>query len=550
MKPYLAILLIFVTLQGCSSDESSIPDETPNNEVIDGGIINTYELVTIDIENITQDEYQATLGTVNTTVIKVNETKVAFQVPNTSNLGVQILSIPNLNGLQIQYDVRETDLSQSQGEVINTFQENLDQYIISIEGTPEYDYVDSYRQRVAEILGSLTIDETIALAKFYKANEPLFNSTFAIYTNRTALTDSNLQLLSKFSASALVFGLATAYVVIPPYEVTDILAAGLAIVSWSKAKDFYRRFAQRNLKIVSVVIDEILSFKGINNTITIQANETSTLPLASRQRPLSNEDSSDPNENITKFFDSNSTFNDVINSLNSAITYLNDNFFFSDLDVLQNTTLNTNVPIESTNSNELFFNNLNFSIESDNVEINQLSYNDGSIDLNVSFINPEEVENQLETTLTFTYSDDFNSTTGSFPITIQNELSILGDWTITGSDFCEVSDGSTFTDSGSGIITFNDDGTVIMDDDSNGNYLTNSYTFENNTIMITTSYRDYFDPECDGVNYQTVNNSFNLTLENDMTSFSGTTSSSVNTISGDACDRFGRTCNGNATIVR
>ncbi|MFD2914677.1 lipocalin-like domain-containing protein [Psychroserpens luteus] len=132
-----------------------------------------------------------------------------------------------------------------------------------------------------------------------------------------------------------------------------------------------------------------------------------------------------------------------------------------------------------------------------------------------------------------------------------SKRSIFGDWTFAENSNCVVSNGDTFTDNGSGeLLTLNDDYTVVLPDDSNGNYLTNGFTFENDILTINLSYQDFFTPECGGINYQTATNSMSLIYDEATDTFTGTSQSVRNQVTGSECVRYGETCNGTVTLAR
>jgi len=134
---------------------------------------------------------------------------------------------------------------------------------------------------------------------------------------------------------------------------------------------------------------------------------------------------------------------------------------------------------------------------------------------------------------------------------VETYTNIFGGWTFAGNSNCVVSNGDTFTDNGSGeLLTLNDNYTVILPDDSNGNYLTNGFTFENGVLSIDLSYQDFFSPACDGVDFQTATNSMTLTYDAVTNTFAGTSQSSRTDVIGSDCTRYGETCTGTVSMMR
>ncbi|WCO02925.1 lipocalin-like domain-containing protein [Psychroserpens ponticola] len=134
---------------------------------------------------------------------------------------------------------------------------------------------------------------------------------------------------------------------------------------------------------------------------------------------------------------------------------------------------------------------------------------------------------------------------------VETYTNIFGGWFFAENSNCVVSNGDTFMDNGSGeLLTLNEDYTAILPDDSNGNYLTNSFTFENNILTINLSYQDFFSPACDGVNFQTATNSMTLTYDKVTNTFNGTSQSSRTDVIGSDCTRYGETCTGTVSLTR
>lgn len=138
----------------------------------------------------------------------------------------------------------------------------------------------------------------------------------------------------------------------------------------------------------------------------------------------------------------------------------------------------------------------------------------------------------------------------SVPTPCFNYITALGTWQMTTTDSCESSNGDIFADNFTSTITFNVDGTVTVDDDSNGIYLVNQYTFIGTQINVNISYRDYFGYVCDGVDYQTVTDSFILNYDFFTNTFQGTGASGANQVQDAGCDVFGRTCTSSIILRR
>jgi len=133
---------------------------------------------------------------------------------------------------------------------------------------------------------------------------------------------------------------------------------------------------------------------------------------------------------------------------------------------------------------------------------------------------------------------------------VETYINIFSSWTITENSDCVSTNGNTSTDNGTGPLTLNDDYTVTQEDDANGNYITNNFTFENNVLTITAVYQDFFSPPCGGVDFKIANYSSQLTYNLETDTFTGTSESSQEEVTGPGCVELGNNCSGTVTLTR
>src|SRR5690606_20980484 len=77
------------------------------------------------------------------------------------------------------------------------------------------------------------------------------------------------------------------------------------------------------------------------------------------------------------------------------------------------------------------YNKFSFSVTSNNVAIQSISYSNGSINLKLKIIDLSQVgDDGISTSLNYTYTDEFNNNQGSFPIKVMPASSIVGNWKI------------------------------------------------------------------------------------------------------------------------
>lgn len=422
----LIIFLVALLLIGCNKDDNSSPTE---EQIANGGTVKTSQLVAINNTEATQEQYQATFGSRTILVAKTSENELVFKVPNQMELGEQVLTIPNLNNLKIKYQIVENVLTGTADENLSTYFSNINSYLASIEGSTNYNQVNGFFDRLDEAYQNLSEDEKIVMAKFYKANQNRFDNILTTdFSNRPAFEGSDLELLLRFSTAVIGFGASTAIAVLDPEPVTKVIATGVAIIAWSKALDYKQDFADREVKKLNVLIDGLESvLQGPNALLDFTSGSPSSLPLEYNARAIINSDSEVSNENISSYFAKHSAYNSIVQSLNGVINFINENIFLADFDLIQLSTINDTNPTITTSANDEFFNRIDFSVESSNVDLNNVSFSNGNLNITLSIIDESIVYDFLETNLVFSYQDDFNNLQGSYPIRLFKNANLFID---------------------------------------------------------------------------------------------------------------------------
>ncbi|MEM5565188.1 hypothetical protein WNY78_08730 [Psychroserpens sp. AS72] len=130
-------------------------------------------------------------------------------------------------------------------------------------------------------------------------------------------------------------------------------------------------------------------------------------------------------------------------------------------------------------------------------------------------------------------------------------IDIFGSWNLEEMSNCvSTGDGGSSSDNYTGSIILNEDYTVTAEDDSGGNYVTNNFTFENNILIISTVYHDYFSPPCGGVDFKIANYTAQYTYDPLTDSFDGYFVSSQEEVAGADCIENGNNCSGTGNLTR
>ncbi|MEZ4916494.1 MAG: hypothetical protein R2836_05865 [Chitinophagales bacterium] len=478
MKKLQYILAILILIAGCKKDKKS-------DEIINGGTIYTYQLVHIEVDNINQESYTATLGDKEIEVVKANEKEIAFLVPQDIKIGANRLVISALDNFAVDYQINKTTLVTSANETLVPFFNGFSQITTQLENPTQIAYINDALQSFNTHYPDFTEEEKTKLAEFYIANQVLFTEIFEIdfteLIGKTTGDYSNLsdkQLILNFEKAVLLAGIATAIAVLDPEPTTKLIAALAAAGLYYKTYNVLSAILERNMKTNNMIIDGIISVLGkkASGEIILTDGTLSTLPFEYSNRAIDNQDNNSSNSFINLFFGSFNSLNTIINKINNAIEFVNDALFFSNMGLLDNVALNNaNESIDAVNST--IFNNLSFSVGNSNVSIDQATLSNGNLNLILSINNTSGIIDYVETELNFTYNDDLNQIQGSFPVKVElASIDLSGTWLVTYPNCSSCEEYS---------LTFNIDSTITYTEaEMNMDLTANSYSLDGNILTI------------------------------------------------------------------
>lgn len=545
LKFYLVFCLIIVAFS-CSDD-----DKLEESEIREGGDVFTSQLVSINVNGTLQDEYSGTLGGFDIDLIKTTANELVFLVPALIEPGNTSLRIPNLNDLQINYNIRSTVLLNSPEDTVNEMLARTDMFVNGLEESDAND-IAPVRSSFSEVFDTLTDSEKEQAALFYTANSLLINeilesADFSRQANPNLsrslnISDSSLILKLKVSGVAVTAGVALAILGVEPIE--KGIGAMVAIVALKKFNQYLTEINSRNLKIFSAKVDGIsaaLERNANSGGIEFSDDQEKTLTFEVERRDFLSSDTEEGAEGVIDFINSFDLVNTAITKLNQVITFVNDNLFLSNIPLVDNLTPNdTTLETMEVNTND--YEGFVFSVTDPNIEITAVGFEDGELKLTLSIINENLVENGVvNTNLRYTYNDDFNSIAGSFDISVLTTVNIFGTW-----NYSETGCGSSEFEY-TGPFTLNDDYTVTLEDDSSGNYMVNNFTFENNVLLINTQY---MDPTCNDTQFRLETNTWQLNYNSSMDTFSGTGNTVKEAIVASNCNLDTYNCNYNVVLSR
>ncbi|MBK9327803.1 MAG: fibrobacter succinogenes major paralogous domain-containing protein [Sphingobacteriales bacterium] len=427
----LSITILIAGLFGCKKDST---DNTP----INGGVVFTSQLVFISTTNVTEEQYTATLGDVNVSVLKINDTVAVFQVPGSFAVGNTKLSIPDLNNLIVNYEVKMTVLANTPDIVLKELFDNIDVFLGGIGSGADDTYVQSVLSSLDEFYSTATAADKTKMAIYYQANKELFNGIINddfTLQRMGSLGECTVTLL-KFVVTSFPFAAGVAVAWLAPDPVEKLLAVVVASIGWRYTKLHYVEFTDCLMKAVNFVIDGISS--SVNGRIlNSYINYTDDIALSSSFSNIGRgviAGDRGASAGVDKFFTTYDLVNSSISRLNTIITFVNDNVLFTDIDLVDPFVVaGSNTESEASVTEEVF-NAMSFSVASSNVSIKSKSFSDGNINLTLKINDPAAVSGDyIDTELNYSYSDYFNSISGKFLIRV-NKGGCDGPSTVTDID--------------------------------------------------------------------------------------------------------------------
>lgn len=440
------LLLVAMAFISCSKEDSEQPLASEN-----GGQISRFQLVTVDFgsNTVPNDTYSGTFNNEPVTLSKIDDNKLLFYVKETTPLGQTQLSIPSLNNTKIVYEVVEATLTQSPAATLQPLMDFQAQYGATLTNTPEDAPFLQNHNAFTQYFANLSGEDHIIAAKFYKTNKALFDAVYT--TNYDAIqgraanqtqADFDFQLYRslilrhKFAVAVTV--IAGTLAATPPYEAIETSTCiAVALVGIYKARSFHGQIIDDVFRVVEIKLNNLL---GLNNrmanttnaTLTLTDNQATTLPFAVNARTFNNTDSNLQKEFVQTYFTAKNKLNTFINQLNTAINWMNNNITFLNLSTINTVDVPATAALNSFDTNTSLMQRFTFAVNHPNLSLeNATLQSDGQLNLKVKFVgNPTATT--INSTLNYTYNDDFSSFSGSFPIEVSLDTStfLVGNWNL------------------------------------------------------------------------------------------------------------------------
>lgn len=406
-------LLFLLTLFGCGKDGSSPPTTTLNLEVI----AYQYQMALLEFSpgSLTDISYAGTINDQHVELTAISDSVLVFEV-GSIDPGIYELVIDELESTHIELTVLATVLEDTPTALIETMLEEI-QIIASDD--PE---INAAILTLNEVFNNASKDDQYVMAATYQANKELFDLLLSDLEANNGRTSSLTCATDLCRFEIAVYGIAVGSVLV--YQANPIgVAVGLPVLlySFKKAKKYHQAFLDAKIKVLDLSINEILTSGRTNSVIQLVVDQPYTISISSNKRSVNSSDNTSNNGFISSFFDIRTILISTIESVNSAIEFINENVPFADFELVDKPI----VPATSTNATEDISNN-NFSHYSFSIPYNGVSaavsmHSAGKVNFTVSASNNVDLTNPIETELEIKYQDEYNEKISKYSITIVNE---------------------------------------------------------------------------------------------------------------------------------
>ena len=434
-KNWILVVSILTLIISCTKDE-----ETKDEAIVVNA--KRLELVTLDLSNSgdLNDEYNGTLGSENLKLYKTDTGKLSFIIPDSQNLGSNELKIENFSR-QITINVSEIILTDTPENIIQPLLNNFQTFSqtltdISVENTNIHNSINAAN---TILQNSSTIEKEKA-AKFYLINKSLIDDIILNnFSNISGRTNSITYYDKKFCGAVLLMGGSTALCIlsVQAFQTSPTIFGAVALISGitslvmvKKAKEFWLKTTDDNLMIYDrPEIDgtDGVNYRSTSSVVTITNDTDNTVPFSFKTRKLTSNDSNSTKERTKNFFLSYNKFNVLINKLNEPIVYINTNYPSLSIPQFPLLTIATSSPVISVGVTASTFSKTSFSISNPNIQLVSSSFlQDGQMKIKAKIINSNLTS--INGNLIYNYEDEFRKFSGTIPITVTGQNSIVGTW--------------------------------------------------------------------------------------------------------------------------
>lgn len=469
----LLIGLTFI-LSACSKNDDAIPDSDINK--LEFKEVYQYEAVIVKSSKLlTKDIYEGNVNNKKIDLHRIAETELMFLVPEDIPFNTDfILEVKELE-FKLKIRVNETKLVADKKVVIDGYLEHAESEIINLsdENNAKLQTIGVLKE-FKEKYKNLSNQEQIDLAKVIQANSMLLMFNTVNEFNPMNVNEDVFYLaqaafnfeLNNYKLAVFGIGVGVA-MIFSPIAIVPLIGALVLYKSICVAIESHSEFSKKKLK-KSLDPFQDMNRNGLNAMMLEESkvfvnDKTGSLSITMYSKTLGEEDQSSTNENVQFFFTYYSLLKERIAEYNGIVNWIMEQTFFSNLNTIENVNLSRNASLSSDLLTSEEFDKMRFSVDNSNVELKEVNYESGRISMKMIVKNAEDLTTKsIQTSLKYTYKDDYNSINAVLPIEIilkdENSFKLEGNWKFTiivlyGNGENEITDGYFTTDE-SGASTY------------------------------------------------------------------------------------------------
>lgn len=435
MKQFYLFLIVIIGvlfLNGCSkNDDNTVETQT---EVVLPKEVYRLQIVEAKFSEplSSQEEYDGNLSGTAIKLVRADDHTLFFYVPGEIAVGQVVLAVPQLN-ISHTFDVKKPILKGNAETVLQpVFEKTTPEY--QQISAPEYaDYLTTVNATLKDYYQTLTAEEKNDMALFYQINEKLFSEILDVNAQKGDPVKDVYALVRRHQKAVAAMFLGGVLVATgAPVIGSAVVIAGVVKI----LQDDGVLVAGINVVMNYVRENEVIDKPAFNKTfnagdLVFVADELQAVNLYAKQRKMISSDRNSGAIGLVTFFEAHDMLYGIARKINEEITRRKDNWFFSRIPLIPvpefpNTAETTTVALT-----EEAFGYMTFSVADSNVKITESKFENGTIRMKMTILNPAIVTgNSIKTQLNYTYKEEFSNASGSFLITVNLNTDdfLVGNW--------------------------------------------------------------------------------------------------------------------------
>lgn len=422
---YLMVIIGIMFLNGCSKDDDNI--EQTKTEVVLPKEVYRLQIVEAKFSEplSSQEEYNGNLGGTPIKLVRADEHTLFFYIPGDITVGEMVLTVPQLD-VSHTFNVKNPTLKGNAEMVLHPIFEKTTPEHQEIL-TPEYaGYLTTVNNAFNDYYKTLSQEEKNDMALFYQVNETFFADVLNADLQEAKGVKQTVIIATKFTLATAFFVGGSMTLTLPGTPVEKAIIGIASVTAAVKAWDYGKALINQ-VKVITKVEDDFSMDKPLPKTLgssnlTFENDKTRGVNLYTKQRNMISGDRASAASGLAKFFGTYEELMNVTKKVNSIVSFINDHVFFVNIPSIPISEIPNSTETETTALTEEAFGYMTFSVADSNVKITESKFENGTIRMKMTILNPATVTgNSIKTQLNYTYKEEFSNVSGSFPIEVELE---------------------------------------------------------------------------------------------------------------------------------